>query len=116
MLREIRPVLQRSGEHPRRWFTSEDLDLIVWFDDDGGLSAFELCYDKAERQRVLRWSHDGGREHHAVDSGEDRPGRHKASPLHIPDGTPDLPGLRARFTAQAGALDPALREAILSHL
>jgi hypothetical protein len=115
MLKEIRPITQRPGENPRRWFTSDDLDLIVWL-DAGGLCAFELCYDKAGRQRVLRWSRDGGSVHHAVDNGEERPGRHKSSPIHIADGVPDLPALRARFMAQAGALDPALRAAVLDGL
>lgn len=116
MLKEIRPVAQRPGENPRRWFTSDDLDLIIWQAADGSLSSFELCYDKPGRQRVLRWSRDSGSEHHAVDDGEGRPGRHKASPLHIADGTPDLPALRAIFAAQSAGLDPALRVAVLAAL
>jgi hypothetical protein len=37
-----RPAHQIPGEPPRRWFTSDYPDLIVWFRDDGTPLAYRM--------------------------------------------------------------------------
>ncbi len=86
MLRELHDVRQITGDARRRVFSSDDLDLTVWFDDRDEILGFELCYDKEKNERALRWSREEGFLHQKVDDGENRPGRYKATPILVPDG------------------------------
>lgn len=54
MLVEIKTVRQIPGEDTRRWFVDENTDLIVW-NNDSGITGFQLCYDKKSVQRCLTW-------------------------------------------------------------
>lgn len=89
MLREIRNVRQLPGELPRRWFTSETMDLIVWVDDDLGPTQLQLCYDKGRRrlERALTWKSGVGYTHTAIDDGEVGNGRYKSTPILVADGS-----------------------------
>lgn len=69
-LTEVRNVRQVPGELRRRWFGSEEFDLIVWCDDSGVPSAFQLCYDKPRAEHALTWKHDLGFLHTVVDDGD----------------------------------------------
>jgi hypothetical protein len=70
MLIEISNVSQPAGEPRRRWFVSDDLDLVVWCDESGRPSGFQLCYDKGLSERALTWQPDRGFTHTAVDDGD----------------------------------------------
>ena len=48
-LSEVRNCRQVRGEPRRRWFGSEQMDLIVWCDDTGAPIGFQLCYDLARQ-------------------------------------------------------------------
>lgn len=80
VLQELKDVRQIPGEMRRRWFSSRDMDLIVWFDHDDRPVSFELCYDKRSSEKALRWS-PSGFTHSVVDDGENRPGRYKSTPV-----------------------------------
>ena len=79
MLIEPSKVPRRDGALVRRWFTDEDFDLYVWLDGAGDMVCFELCYDVARDQHVLRWRRGVGYAHHRVDEGSGPPGRARAS-------------------------------------
>jgi hypothetical protein len=82
VLIEFQNVSQVPGEPRRRWFTSDDVDLVVWCDESGRATAFQLCYDKARSECALTWKPDRGFSHRAVDDGECfRGGRYKATPI-----------------------------------
>ncbi|MBZ0092035.1 MAG: hypothetical protein K8F27_07425 [Sulfuricellaceae bacterium] len=80
-MKELSKVRQIPGESKRRWFASQDFDLIVWLSDDQSFSGFELCYGKLRNERSIVWSKTGGFRHMAVDDSEHRPGKYKASPI-----------------------------------
>jgi len=104
-MREVHPTRQVPGEAHRRWFSSADLDLIVWCDHVGAPVAFQLCYDKGRTERALTWEPATGLVHSAVDDGESDPGmRYKATPVLEPDGPLDMPRVVARFAAASDAL------------
>jgi len=88
ILREIRNVRQVPGEPRRRWFTSETMDLIVWINEDDTPTQLQLCYDKGRRraERAFTWKPGIGYTHTAVDDGESRGARYKASPILFADG------------------------------
>lgn len=70
MLRELRNVQQVTGEAKRRWFFCHDLDLVVWEDEGGSVSGFQLAYDKQRNEHSLSWRRDHGFAHYVVDDGE----------------------------------------------
>ena len=65
LLRELADIRQVPGEPRRRWFSSPDLDLIVWLDDADTMLGFQLCYDKSRGERALTWRADRGYDHYA---------------------------------------------------
>jgi hypothetical protein len=78
MLKEVRDVRQVPGDARRRVFFAEGLDLTVWFDRDGAVMGFELCYDKGKNERAVRWKSGQGFVHQKVDDGENRPDNKRA--------------------------------------
>jgi hypothetical protein len=87
---ELKIAAQSTDTVQRRWFSSTDMDLIVWHDDDDALTRFELYYDKSRQEHVMIWRADRGFSHLAVDDGEQKPAMEfKQSPMLVPDGHVD---------------------------
>ncbi len=86
-----------NGKAERRWFSSQQFDLILWLSEDQGFAGFELCYDKQKKEHSIAWSATYGYRHMAVDTGEWRPGKHKSTPILVPDGYFDLKRIRSDF-------------------
>jgi hypothetical protein len=116
MLREHSEVRQIPGEPRRRWFTSNQFDLIVWLGDEGGFAGFELCYDRQHRERALVWRPASGFSHMAIDDGEARPGKHKATPVLVADGLFDVARVRADFARESTSLPKELADYVLARL
>lgn len=104
MLRELKDVRQIRDEPHRRWFTDEHFDLVIW-DEETEIVGFQLCYDKIHSERAVTWKIDSGFRHNAVDSGEDRAGRYKGSPILVADGSFDADKVAAQFLSHNGGLD-----------
>ena len=84
---EFKGTQQIAGERRRRWFSSTEMDLIVWYDEGDSIAGFELYYDKNIRELVFIWRADRGFAHLAVDDGEQKPILdYKEAPILIPDG------------------------------
>ena len=115
-MREDINIRQIPGDLRRRWFSSADFDLIVWFNDDGGFAGFQLCYDKAGIERSLVWRPSGGFSHMVVDDGEHRYGKHKASPVLVPDGYFDARRIRGAFFSEAASLPEEIKSYVLETL
>ena len=92
------------GKARRRWFSSPQFDLILWLDEDQAFTGFELCYDKQDKEHAIAWTPQQGYQHMAVDTGEARPGKHKAAPILVADGVFDARRVRAAFQAVSGSL------------
>ena len=115
-MREIGPVRQPQGGGRRRWFTDTSMDLTVWQNADGDLVAFQLAYDRSGDERCLTWRAGRGFTHDAVDDGELAPGRHKRSPLLVPDGRVPWQRLSLELERRGGALDPSVVAAVQAAL
>jgi len=88
----------QSSVENRRWFSSSDIDLIVWSDKTRAITAFELYYDKSINEHVLIWRKESGFSHLAVDDGEQKPVlNYKEAPLLIPDGIFDPDRIKRLF-------------------
>ncbi|MDD4869161.1 MAG: hypothetical protein PHR77_01275 [Kiritimatiellae bacterium] len=86
MLVETKFTQQISGEPFRRWFSDSSLDLIVWYDVHKIIIGFQLCYKYEGEEKALTWTADQGFSHRRIDDGENRPARHKMTPILVPDG------------------------------
>ena len=118
MLREISQVAQRPNEDRRRWFRDDYFDIFTWQNTGGALSAFQVCYDLAGRERALSWRAGGGYSHHRIDSGEGAPQKNM-TPIMRPDGAFALSRVVAELDARGieidGALLAVLRQKIQSY-
>lgn len=115
MLKEFYPLRQEPGPNKRRWFEDEDMDLIVWYDKEGAIHGFQLCYDKSGEEHALTWKKDEGVFHNRVDDGDRRPGR-KMSPVLVTDGLFPAQRVEERFREQSTGIDDAVRDQVLGVL
>jgi hypothetical protein len=109
MLTEIRNARQINGEGPRRWFTDEFFDLIVWYGDEGAPTGFQLCYDKQERERAITWTKAHGFQHNKIDAGE-TPGHAKMTPVVVADGVFNRDPVMEKFQRAAARLPPEVSD------
>ena len=117
MLSEIVDTRQIPDEGFRRWFTDEEMDLIVWYTREGGeVTGFQLCYDKQKRERALTWTVEGGFQHEKVDDGEDQGYAHKGTPILVPDGEFRRERVLKEFEKESLEVDPRLRKLVIERL
>ena len=116
-LREVHAVQQVPGEPRRRWFSSTEIDLIVWLDAAGAPAGFQLCYGKPHAERALTWRGQGY-VHAAVDTGEDEEGQaYKRSPILVADGVFEARSVAERFDAASADVVPdGIREFVAERL
>ncbi len=105
----IRPV---AHDLDRRWFSDDYFDLIVWYESEGQIHGFQLCYDKTGRERALTWSQERGFLHTAVDSGESKPTANR-TPVLVTDGAFPFEQVRREFTTRSSLLPAEIRELVL---
>lgn len=113
MLKEMKDIRQIPGEPPRRWFSDDYFDLIVWFGTDGSVWGFQLCYDREAAPRALTWTKTDGYAHSGIEDGEGPGGVHKASPILVRDGLFDAGSVGAKLAAAAGGLPPEILAFVL---
>jgi len=103
-------------EPARRWFSSKELDLIVWLSPTGSPIGFQFCYDKGKSEHAVTWTKSGSLTHSQVDSGEVDPLQPKATPILQPDGSFNAPLLIQRLRAARGTLPDELLALVVSKL
>jgi len=113
-MREV--AVSWAREH-RRWFSDDQFDLFVWFDADGGISWFELCYDRSDIERALTWTPARGYAHWRVSTGDGAGMNYDMTPILVPDDT-EFPKDRiiGTFTAAANTLEPTIRSFVIQRL
>jgi uncharacterized protein (DUF58 family) len=111
MLKENKNVIQSPGEDRRRWFSDRRFDLLTWENSQRELSAFQLCYDIDEKQKIITWN---GR----LDVGHGFPELDSAggTPRMVPAGPIDFRRVVPDFFEQAKNIDSNLVRAILEIL
>lgn len=117
MLEEFEKVSrERDADGPRRWFSDDEMDLIVWSGEDGVLNGFELCYDKSGRERAFVWRRGGALSHFTVDDGESTPLRNDTPILKEGGGAGDRAKVLADFRVRAARLERAIAERVCAVL
>ena len=117
---ELKESQRITNKRQRRWFSSTDMDLIVWYDESGSLAGFELYYDKIVREHVFIWRAESGFSHLAVDDGEQKPVlEYKEAPIMVPDGHVDPNRIRNLFEGSCQNLPAELitlvRQKLVQH-
>ena len=112
MLKEIESVSQSEGTRLRRWFTDDDLDLYVWYEEDGSIIQFQICYDRGENEQALTWSADHGLFQASVDDGEGRIMKMKSTPVLTGQNIPDTERARELMIHRGQKLEHDLFEFI----
>ncbi len=116
MLHEIINVRQISGDKSRRWWFDEYFDLIVWYEDDGHASGFQLCYDKKGYERALTWNEGKGYLHTGIDDGDSFGGGNKMSPILVADGLFGKEAVIARFKEASGGLEEGVFSLVMEKM
>lgn len=111
MLQKIRGVRQDDTDRERHWFQDDFFDLFVWTDAAGEVVAFQLCYDRLKRERVLAWSEPTGFIHRRIDDGEELPVQ-KMTPIMVADGQFAVDGIAAEFDNRSASIDTGWRQFI----
>jgi len=104
-----------QSDFARRWLTDDYFDLIVWYEPDGGIHGFQLCYDKTGRERALTWTPSRGFAHNRVDSGETAPTANR-TPQLVPDGAFQAAQVREQFLKRCSPLDEVIRNFVLGKI
>ena len=105
-LRETKDVRQIEKNGFRRWFTSDYLDLIVWYKHDKKtLVGFQLCYNVGYNEHALSWTVKNGYKHNRIDDGQDLAGS-AMTPILVPDGIFDSSTVADIFRKASTRLDP----------
>jgi len=114
---ETTHVNQRAGEPARRWFTSANLDLVVWIDPGHVPIAFELYLDRKRTERAVTWRPETGLRCALVDDGETQPGKkHKSTPLVGPERCDDIERATVLFRSAAATLPRDVAQFVLNKL
>lgn len=116
MLREITPIRQNSDRVKKRWFSSSDMDLFVWFNDQVP-ARFQLSYDKPAREHAITWDIESGFSHNSVDTGEHSPGtKYKMTPILVANGEFDAASIARKFLQASQNIEESLADFIYARL
>lgn len=115
-MKELTYIRQIDGDLKRRWFTSEDMDLIIWLNNDQSFAGFELCYNKRHKEHSLTFKAGRGYNHMKVDDGEQRPGRHKGTPVLVANGSFDVKNIYSLFANESRNLPAEVVNYVLQHI
>ena len=107
MLRELKKVQQVTGEPKRRWFFAHEIDLVVWEEEAGAISGFQLAYDKHRNEHSISWQKDRGYSHYVVDDGEPVAGANHTPFLYM-DGPFKSDRVLDLFLAMSSQVPPAI--------
>src|SRR5882672_1406554 len=111
MLQKIRGVRQDDADRERHWFQDDFFDLFAWTDAAGEVVAFQLCYDRLNRERVLSWSESAGFIHRRIDDGEELPVQ-KMAPIMVADGQFAAERLATEFDSRSTSIGTRWRRFI----
>jgi len=115
MLSELKNVRQPETDVLRRWFTDSYFDLIVWYNKKGGITGFQLCYDKTFNEHSLTWKAGEGFVHNRIDDGEVT-GTAKMTPILVQDGSFDKLSVAERFKHESDRIEKQIRELVYSKI
>ena len=116
MLSEFKRVRQIPGESRRRWFWAEGMDLIVWYGKGAEITGFQLCFEDGGGSKAFTWDDSSGGLFYGVDDGDTCYGKHKKSPVLVPDDLFQRDQLIALFSRECPGVPDEIVALALSKL
>jgi hypothetical protein len=95
---------------------SDDLDLVVWYDESRRPRGFQLCYDRGPSECALTWLPDDGFSHRTVDNGDRVGGKYKATPILLADRPFPANRVADRFADESGELPAEIADFVMLKL
>ncbi len=115
MLVEIKDVRQIPNDGFRRWFTDEEFDLIIWYEENK-ITGFQLCYGiKEDNERALTWLKENYYIHNKIDDGES-PYTNKMTPILVSDGIFNKSEIAEKFRKNAMKMEYGLVDFVYKKL
>lgn len=68
-LYEIPHIRQENRRLKKRWFTSTEMDLFIWFRESIPVR-FQFCFDKPDNEQAISWDYHRGLRYYLVDDGD----------------------------------------------
>lgn len=104
-------------ETNRRWFTDDQMDLIIWHDENNQITGFQLCYDKftPDGEKVLTWSLGKSFIHSRIDNSNGF-SHCKSTPMLLSVGNFQYQRVTRDFFKRAKALPSEISNFVLSKL
>src|ERR1700686_1876988 len=109
MRQKIRGVRKDDTDRERHGFQDEFFDLFAWTDAAGAVVAFQLCYDRLKRERVLVCSEPTGFIHRRINDGEESPVQNMAQAM-VADGKCAGGPIAAGFDSRSASIDRRWRQ------
>jgi len=104
-----------AHDRHRRWMGDDYFDLIIWYEHDGSVHGFQLCYDKFGRERSLTWTPTQGVRHDRIDTGEQWP-TVNCSPVLVPDNDFPAEAIRRQFLSRSTQVAEPIRNLVLTKI
>lgn len=116
MLQEFKDLSQNQDGF-RKLFFDNYFDLFIWYDtENGNIIGFQLCYNKEEEEHSLIWRVHKGFLHSGIETGENRPGRAKQSPVLIKDGVFNNLCLAKKFEHHSDQLEKEIFDLVYTKI
>jgi len=109
------PIRKVDGDLPRKWMMDRDLELILWYQTEGGIAGFELIHSDNIRRHSLRWLPAQGFQYACIDEGEQSPEANRTPILCSGPAFPKAQVL-ALFSERSATLPPEIRDFVLEKL
>ena len=110
---ERKNVLQKRNDSFRRWFETDIMELIVWYNDDRkSIRGFQLCYG-TDGENAFTWRKEGGFSHDSIDEGK---ARFSKTPILVANGALPSDWLIENFERRAVTLEEQIRNLVLDKL
>lgn len=115
MLIEIESVKQQLGEGFCRWFQDEYFDLYVWTNPSGGITGFQLCYDRLGNESAITWQSRSGFSHEKIDPGDQNPLKNM-TPILVQNGIFPRGKIVERFKASSKRINTDIAGFVMKQL
>lgn len=115
MLRTINTSAD-SGKSDKLWLSDNKHDLFIWLDKIKQPVGFQFSYNKNQIEHVIYWFLGRGYSHDKIDSGENKQGNYKMTPIMVPDGTFESHKVAREFAAISTEMNAGLAEFVLQKL
>lgn len=110
-----RPIQAVPGDLPRKWLVDDCVELVVWFEEDGGIFGFQFHYDLKNAPKAFTFTKAAGFSHNLIDTGEDVP-EENSTPILAESIPVNISEVEHLFRDRSENLPESLRWFVFDHI